>query len=254
MKRRFEHSGSVLIEFIVVCPILVLLVSMILQFSQIWIARQVTAYAAYCATRATLCVRADEVEEKKAAQKAAESVCAWLCLAGLSSDTISSTTETINTNWDKYHETTAGDISPNDLFYKDVSESKPSSEYEVPGLGSVPGSSSRFARVEVKVVKGGENPGYAEVTVKFKFALMLPLAGRMISWAVSHPDDETWDDANTWNETVLDDEGNAVERKRMAYGSDGRYPYIELTETCVLPRPYTTENLPQNAYKYGGDL
>ena len=55
MKRR----GSILMEFVIVAPLVLILVSFILQFAHIWIARQVTAYAAYCATRAILAVPPD---------------------------------------------------------------------------------------------------------------------------------------------------------------------------------------------------
>ena len=71
-----DRHGSVLMEFLLVFPIIMLLVSMLLQFAQIWIARQITAYAAYCATRATL--TANDSEQVFAAEEAARSVCAWM--------------------------------------------------------------------------------------------------------------------------------------------------------------------------------
>lgn len=78
MKRR----GSVLMEFIIVAPLMLILVSMILQFAQIWIARQITAYAAYCACRSVLSAMTRN-DAELGAQRAAELACSWMCLAGM---------------------------------------------------------------------------------------------------------------------------------------------------------------------------
>lgn len=261
-----RRNGSVLMEFLLVFPIIVLLVSMILQFSQIWIARQLTAYAAYCATRATLCVNKDEAE--MAARHAAESVCAWMCLAGLSTDeTDALSEEAVETNWNSYHNMTE-ETADDETIYRDVSAPR-DSELNIPGWGSIPGSSSRHARVAVEVKKNGDNPYYAAVRVKFKFPLLLPLAGKIISWgasqggsALSRYDRETgeWTGDSYYSihsgyhgrETIMDDDGNEVNRASATYGYEGKFPVITLTETCVLPRPYLTTEFESNRYRYAG--
>lgn len=263
MKRHSTHRGSVMMEFLLVAPLMVMLISMILQFSQIWIARQITAYAAYCAARSTLCVNSSE--QNKAAWHAAMSVCSWLCLAGLSTDEASTLAESkVETNWNKYH-TLTEEVDDDDSVFTDVTAARPDTEYEVPGWGTIPGSSSRKARVDVMV-----NPSsHASVTVRFKFPLLMPLAGKMISWSVAHQKEtaaiynsETgeWEDGETYyaihsgwhegRETVMDDEGNAVDRTYALYGEDGRFPFVELTETCVLPRPYQTTKFKSDRYNY----
>ena len=262
----YQACGSVLMEFLLVFPIIILLVSMLLQFSQIWIARQITAYAAYCATRATLCVGTDE--QKKAAQHAAESVCAWMCLAGLTTDEAAETQEVTHDplNWNKYHNLT-DEVADDDTIYKDTSGPR-ANEYNIPGWGSVPGSSSRKVRVEAAVLQGGGSGHYAAVRVKFKFPLLLPLAGKIISWSVAHPDTSvsTYDrETGTWTgdyysihsgyhgkETVMDDDGNTVDRDSITYGYEGKFPVITLTETCVLPRPYLTKKFKGERYHYEG--
>ena len=263
-----DRHGSVLMEFLLVFPIILLLVSMLLQFAQIWIARQITAYAAYCATRATLCVNKDE--QTTAAQYAAESVCAWMCYAGLSTDEAATLQEVSHAplNWNKYHDMT-DEVANDDTIYKDVSAPR-SAELNIPGWGSVPGSSSRHVRVQTNVIQGGASGDYAAVQVRFKFPLLLPLAGKIISWAASHPYEapSTYNrNTGTWTgdsyysihsgwhrgkETVMDDGGNAVDRSYATYGQDGRFPFIELTEICVLPRPYLTKNFKDGRYNYGG--
>lgn len=218
-------NGSILMEFVVVAPLVVLLVSMILQFAHIWTARQVAAYAAYCAARATIVV--PESEKDAAAKKAAELACAWISLAGLPGST--------------------GDR-----------------EVKIPGWGTIPGSDSADKRVYVEVREGGEGKiPAAVVTVRFKFPLMLPLAGRMISWAVNHDEGLSKFDYGHhrltggnnpgWagEETVMDESGNAVDRKDGIWGKDGRFPFITLTETCVLPMPYSTEYFPEGGFRSG---
>lgn len=220
-----EKSGSILMEFVLVAPLVVLLVSMILQFAHIWTARQVTAYAAYCATRATMVVPKDE--KKAAAKKAAELACAWMSLAGLPGST--------------------GE-----------------QEVKIKGWGTIPGSDSADKRVSVEIREDGEsNVPAAVVTVHFKFPLMLPLAGRMISWAVNHEEGLSKFDYGHhqlaggnnpgWagQETVMDESGNAVDRTDGEWGKDGRFPFITLTETCVLPMPYSTEYFPEGGFRSG---
>lgn len=220
-----EKRGSILMEFVLVAPLVLILVSMILQFANIWTARQVTAYAAYCAARATMVVPKDE--KKAAAKKAAELACAWMSLAGLPGST--------------------GE-----------------QEVKIKGWGTIPGSDSADKRVSVEVREDGENnvPA-AVVTVHFKFPLMLPLAGRMISWAVNHEEGLSKFDYGHhqlaggnnpgWagQETVMDENGNAVDRTDGVWGKDGRFPFITLTETCVLPMPYSTAKFPKSGFRSG---
>lgn len=235
-----EKRGSILMEFVLVAPLVLILVSMILQFAHIWTARQITAYAAYCAARATMVVPKEE--KKAAAKKAAELACAWMSLAGLPGST--------------------GE-----------------QEVKIKGWGTIPGSDSADKRVSVEVREDGENnvPA-AVVTVHFKFPLMLPLAGRMISWAVNHEEGlsgldygnhkltekiEIRDsDGNVialsgdnpgWRgeETIMDENGNAVDRRDGVWGKGGRFPFITLTETCVLPMPYSTAKFPKSGFRSG---
>lgn len=69
------RSGSVMLEFVMAFPLILLLMLGCMQITHIWIARQVTVYAAYCAARAALVVPQDEYPA--AGKQAAEQVCAW---------------------------------------------------------------------------------------------------------------------------------------------------------------------------------
>ena len=248
MRRR----GSVLMEFVIVAPLTLLLVSMILQFAQVWIAREVTAYAAYCACRAALSAGSDAAEAARGAQNAAELACAWMCLAGLPGTTQASSggsSETVSLA--KFHDAEGVDEHTTITFDDGASVA---GEIVIPGWGSIPGSNSAHVRVSVKSLELG--PPSVRATVAFRFPLMLPLAGRLLSFCVNSDDASdggaagTVDygshvtaagDAPAWRgETFVMDEsgGRAAADAAAAWGADGRYPYIELTETAVLPMPH----------------
>ena len=226
-----DRQGSILMEFVLVAPLILLLVSFVLQFAHIWTARQMTAYAAYCATRAAMVVPPDE--QTAAAQKAAELACSWMALVGQD----------------------GGDGSVKNIA--------------IPGWGTIPGSDSAEVRVaETEVVPGYNGTGdpVIAVTVKFKFPLVLPLAGRMVSWAANRSVGEglekfdyghhemTGGNNPGWagQEVVMNASGNDEVRGDAHDSSrhtDGKYPFITLTETCVLPMPYSTARFPSNGFR-----
>ena len=49
-----DDSGSVMLEFVIAFPLVLVMVFACIQFSQIWIARMVVHYGAYCAARSAL--------------------------------------------------------------------------------------------------------------------------------------------------------------------------------------------------------
>ena len=69
-------KGSVMMEFVLTMPIMIVLLMLVLQFGLIWIAREQTAYAAYCAARSSLSYAPDE--QVKAANQAAQLALAWV--------------------------------------------------------------------------------------------------------------------------------------------------------------------------------
>ena len=73
------RRGSILMETVLVMPVLLLLIFGILQFAHIWMARQMVAYAAFCAARAAMVVPPNE--QSRAAQNAAEIALSWINIA-----------------------------------------------------------------------------------------------------------------------------------------------------------------------------
>ena len=87
---------------------------------------------------------------------------------------------------------------------------------------------------------------------------MLPLAGRMISWFVGPSSTGVLGNAGTvdygsheltegnnaaWRgeETVMDENGELLNRSNVDWGTGFLFPVIELTEYCMLPMPYSVE-------------
>lgn len=302
MSARRTHPGSVLMEFIIVAPLMLILVSMILQFAQIWIAREITAYAAYCACRSVLSAGSRD-DAELGAQRAAELACSWMCLAGMPQgirETELGSSKTVVLP--KFHDRnlTASTEEFDESKHEEVTvyfDDGPPVEGEIiiPGWGGIPGSDSSGSnerirhdlwehgdrRVTTMIIRApgytpnqtahdgftwleeDKNVRYALVRVKFKFPLLLPLAGRMISWFVSPnasssggADDLgragtvdygshelTGGNRPAWQgqETVMDENGNMVDRSSVAWGFDEKFPAIELTEFCMLPMPYSVD-------------
>ena len=260
------RRGSVLMEFIMVAPLMIILISMLLQFSQIWIAREITAYASYCATRAVLSASADETEH--AAQKAAELACAWMCLAGLPG-TVSTGGSSETVSLGRYHDRT--DIDDSVTVDHDNGSSL-DKEIRIPGWGTIPGSDSAHVRVKADVLSRGGSDKIAMVKVEFKFPLLLPLAGRMISyfakWGEDNPGSGDLDSHDYGNhkltegnnpawagqEAVMDENGVIHYREGATFAKDGRFPAIKLTDTCVLPMRYSAVNMWSDVYPAGSDF
>ena len=196
--------GSVLMETVIAMPILLLLIFGVIQFAHIWTARQMTAYAAYCATRAVMIVPPDE--QKSAAQNAAEVALSWMNLADSKNDDVT-----------------------------------------IPGWGRINGAGTSDhgrRRTSVTVLEDGTDDDFqvSSVQVKFKFPLLIPamainkiIARAAVSGAslAKGTGDFYGDlDSSAGNPDLIDG-----------------WPYIELTETCVLPMPYSTARFPNDAFK-----
>ena len=231
-----------LLECGLTLPLLILLVMAVIQFAHIWTARHVVAYAAYSAARATLSV--NPAEQRLAAELAARRVCAWINLAGLPERIMMSMR-------DDYHD----------------------GEIYVPGWGYVPNSESVGRRIGVYMREtdrlanvSGQSTGVMTVTVTYRFPLVMPVAGSMISWLAKHKVTAAsaaeymvvggW----TGEAEVLDVEKSRLVRRgadgsmKMDYMEQGVFPYIELQETCVLPMPYSTANMPISMWDTLSDI
>lgn len=237
-------KGSMLMEFVLTMPILFMLIMLILQFAQIMVARQFVAYAAFCSTRSMLCSNPSEWALKNSknncAFQAARRALAWVNIFG--------TPETAHMRgWEEgYLSVGAGDFSDigdkSTLSYlTTMYGDKETHDVLVPGWGQVPESNSVDDRLDVTCGPQIPNGKYAYSTVKYKFPLLIPVAGQMISFFAKHDAGES---AYMRSRTLMP--GWTGEQEIFH-----DVPYIELTETCVLPLPYSTAKLPGNPLGVG---
>lgn len=107
----------------------------------------------------------------------------------------------------------------------------------VPDWGTIPESASVDERLAVAT--SHLDGSYVKCKVEYKMPLVIPVAGAIIGW--------------------LFHDGRGVVEKAEASVVPGYsepspliagLPYMTLTETCVLPLPYSLANLPKNAYDY----
>lgn len=176
-------DGVVMLEFLLAFPLVLTLIFAVVQFSHLWVARQIVHYAAYCAARSMLVVHADEYEQ--AGKQAAIQVCKWIAIGKRSDETDSA----------------------------------------IPGYGTVPGSGGvgRKTRVECE-----SEEWLVGATVNFDFALITPIVGPMLAWAMN-----PWDNEHPWQE----DRGASGVR----YEDDAlEFPHITISETVWLPKPFVT--------------
>ncbi len=202
---RVIRRGSMMLEFVLVMPIAFVLVMMVLQFAHIWMARQVVKYASYCAARATLTARTEFASAH--AYAAAKQVCAWVTFAdSMTTDGVTNGTDAVS----------------------------------IPGWGTIPNSSTVDARLSVTT--GSALPWEARTTVAFKFPLLMPVVGETIHLLVNETDEEDFEKevANTTTNGLFAIFGEAPKDRNGV----GDFPYLTLTETCVLPKPYSTDVYP----------
>lgn len=236
-------KGSMLLEFVLTMPTLFMLIMLVLQVAQILVVRPFVAYAAFCSTRSMLCANRGEWNPKNDKQfqcthQAARRALAWVNIFG--------TPETADLRgWEEEalepKPSAFSDIDGTPIYYTTkIYGSKKTKDVTVPGWGQIPASNSVDDRLDVDVESEGLGvfPGrYAASKVTYKFPLLIPVAGQMISFLARHSAEESL----------------YVKSKTLMPGWTGEQelfhgvPYIELTETCVLPLPYSPDKLP------GGD-
>ncbi len=200
MRGRTARRGSVLMEFVLSMPLMITLIFLVVQFAQIWTVRQVVAYSAFCATRSMLSAAPSEWSSAKPKSMRCDHRAAARALAWVN-------------------------------IYSPAGGGK-----RVPGWGTVPQSASVDDRVEVESShSAGE---YATSKVTFKFPLLVPVAGQMISYlAKNRAEDAKY--SKIGSPTLMWSGEEELFEK---------IPYIELTERCVLPLPFDPSAQPANAY------
>ena len=251
MKNKHD-GGSVMLETVLIMPILFIMIMAVLQLAQIWMARQVVKYAAYCAARATL--TSNQYTAHAHAKEAARQVCAWIAFSDQAEDFV---TDSVNGGicwWEKeqfgveeaWRYVTSIVMNNNSIGDKVLNK-----EMEIPGWGRIPNSGSvdRRLRVHAGLVEPYNylSSWETKATVEFDFPLLMPVAGKMLSYLAKEEPEALQKKLKsgevgfavgtgwTGQQVILDSEKSIPEHA---------YPYITITETCILPKPYSTAIYP----------
>lgn len=198
-------------EFVLVMPLLFVMIMGVLQIAHIWMARQVVHYAAYCAARSTLTANTQLFQDQAVARNAAYRVCAWIA-------------------FDDEGDGDAQDVT------------------EIPGWGKIPFSES--VKKRTRVVTGFTDVEYSgmlsacpwqtRAVVEFDFALLMPVAGQMMSYLVKQDASAVSGQIQSGEIAVRPGMGWTGQEEKKNYS----YPYITLKEMCILPKPYSTAIYP----------
>ena len=211
--RTGPHSGTVLMEAVLCLPLLLFLVTGIVQFARLWEAKLLTKHAAYNAARAALVSNDADYGYRDPRGRIVFNThggAVWLAA--------------VNTlAWKSATFSTKGD----------------GADYGFPGFEGDSGfraDSSAFIRDQVRVVssQSWESNGMVRVTVAFRFPLLFSVFA--LGSVQGHEDGD--DDLRPLvHDTALDT------RPRSSW--DAGIPHFRLVESCVMPKPWSTRFYPR---------
>lgn len=115
-----------------------------------------------------------------------------------------------------------------------IGQASGEAEKKIPGWGKIPGSGAVKRKTDITIEDLDD--WTVKVTVDFDFALVMPIAGAVIGWAVN---------PNEWVEQQADVTGD----KHRQQDSIG-YPHLRFSETSIVCKPYKT--MPSNNVPSGG--
>ncbi len=208
MKKNFnirDDSGTALMEFVLVMPILVFMIFCTIQLSLVCMAKQLTHYAAYSAARAVVVYHPDDFSsngvfypQKGVAHRAACTVLSWL-----------------------------GQMPGGPSIFR------------IPDWGDVPGSGYINQQVAIDPANSAiltDIPA-VKVTVKFRYPLLIPFAGNIIGYFHGGGKaDGNWDIVGLLPTDMPE---------KLAATKLADTPCFTMTETCVLPMPWDNNMFPR---------
>ena len=222
MRRRMmflkDTRGAALLEFVFCFPILFVLVLFAIQFAYILITWQVVHYSAYMGARSAMTV--NNLQRKSRAETVVKRILAVVS------------------------------ASPADS--KDAKDRADDKYIKLDGWGRLPNTKYLDQQVEVEIPLTDIDPRGLTCTVKFKMFLLVPVAGRIISFFAKpdkNEEESKWAEkldqqAYALNPALLAQYANEMELKGSDKKEKLKYPYITLTSTSVIAIPYATKFYP----------
>lgn len=261
MKIRNDR-GSMMMESVLILPIFVLIIFFLIQMTFVWVAKQMTYYAAYCGARAALVYNPADYNAEKSGSgwstggpirkgvvhHAACIALSWVSWSLSGYDLSGGKSlfylggKAAETVWNIRVGTYSVPLSANVRNQVTVE----TSEYEAISDGnSKPASgSSKSAEADI----GGQFPAVT-VKVTFKCPLFIPLGGPLIAYffGAGQSDAKTDGAISTGGFTAPD--SATVQAKLQQggnYTNSGSWEYysIVLEESCTMAKPYKTDTFP----------
>ena len=215
--KKTEH-GAALLEFVLCFPILFVLFLFAVQFAYIMITWQVVHYSAYMGARSAMTV--NNLQRKNRAEAVAKRILAVVS------------------------------ASPADSA--DAKDRAADKYILLDGWGRLPNTKYLDQQVEVDIPLTDLDPRGVKCTVKFKMFLLVPVAGRIISFFAKKDktkEEQEWEkkleeDSYARNPALLARYANELEVNGAGGKEKLRYQYITLTSSSVIPIPYATKFYP----------
>ena len=213
-----SRKGAALLEFVFCFPILFVLFLFAVQFAYIMITWQVVHYSAYMGARSAMTV--NNLQRKSRAETVAKRILAVVS------------------------------ASPADS--KDAKDRADDKYIRLDGWGRLPNTKYLDQQVEVDIPLLDIDPRGLTCTVKFKMFLLVPVAGRIISFFAKEKkseEEKKWEkkldeQAYALNPALLAQYANELEVKGSDKKEKLKYPYITLSSTSVIAIPYATKFYP----------
>lgn len=207
-----SNRGGVLLEFVLCMPLLFVIFLFGLQLAQILITWQVVHYSAYMGARSSMTV--NNLQRKQRAENVVKRILA--VVSGSPADS------------------------------KDKKDRADDKYAKLDGWGYLPNTKYLDKQVDVEIDFLNIDPRGVTCKVKFKMFLLVPVAGRLISFFAKQ--DKTGEESK-W-EKKLDNQNVALNPALIGYSNDLevdkklKYPYITLESYSVIPIPYSTKKYP----------
>lgn len=197
-----NDRGSMLLEFILVMPILILLIFGIVQFSLILMAKQLTQYAAFCAARAAIVYNPADYRSPNAPKGGG-------------------------------FYTSSGPVFN--------AASKALSAFKAFSHGTSQ-AVSIDANQSADLQEAANIPA-VKVAVSYKYPLLIPYAAEVIGYLHAGGDaKESWDITGFTP-------GKDFSQKLKSVSTKGT-PMFSITESCTMPRPWSTDTFPKSPDSY----
>ena len=258
--KRIDSKGSMMLEAVLVLPIFILIIFLLIQLTFVWVAQQVTYYAAYCGARAALVYNPADYGAREQDDGSWDTegwirtgvvhhvACTALSWISWSLDGMDFMNFRIGTYGVPLSSNIRRQVSVQITEFEKIKDKKNNKESE---------------KEDETPAKIDDHFPSVKVTVSFKCPLFSPLGAPVVAYffalnrikmspALTGQEPigirgftaPHGDAADTWLLATGNYHNPKSERQKNSRKSKFEYYSIELTESCTLAKPYKTDTFP----------